>query len=72
MRLFIRYPFDFGNEDFVFDLMNKLDDYLRSCDLELLTNTVEVFVLISQKMLSVKEDIAERLKLSLFSSFNDG
>jgi len=52
--------------------MDRFDNFLRSCDPELMLNTVEFFVKIGQHMSGVKEDIAERINSSLFSSLHDG
>jgi len=52
--------------------MNKLDDYLRSSDLEVMLSTVDFFALISDKMDGMKEDVADRIRHTLFASLNDG
>lgn len=52
--------------------MNKLDDYLRSADSEVMLSTVDFFVLVSERLDGIKEDVADRIKHTLFASLHDG
>lgn len=67
----IQYNFVTSDEK-LFNLMNKLDDQLRSADIEVMLSTVDFFVLVAEKLDGIREDVADRIRHTLFASLHDG
>lgn len=67
----IQYNFMKSDEQ-MFNLMNKLDDFLRSADIEVMLSTVDCFVIIADRVDGIREDVADRIRHTLFASLHDG
>jgi len=71
-RLLNHYNFNKFDEDYVYNMMDKLDELLKTNDFELFLNIVDFFVKVSNHLDGIKEDVAVRLKHPLFSFIHDG